>query len=424
MVLPTGVRLLCQPIDSVRSVAVGVWVEAGGIFESTAEGGVAHLLEHLMFKGTEKRDARQIARAIEGRGGHLGAFTEKEFCCYYAVVLDDHLPLAIDVLADIITNHRYDDEQLAREQGVVLEEISDLEDSPGDYVHELLAHGLWPDHPMGASVLGTRESVGALDRQGVRRFWQNHYGPSTTTVAVAGRFAREELMSLVRDELVFSWDGVQPAPLPSLPKGMTRTVVEERQLGQVHLAFGARSDGVVAETRFPMLVLNAALGGGMGSRLFQVIREDHGLAYAVYSHLSQTRSTGFLCVYLATDPSRLDAASGLLSAELASICTHGITEEELQEAKEQIKGALVLSQESTSARMTRLATHELYFGRFYDLDESLALIDKVSGNEVLETARRLFWEQEPVAALVGPVRGEPAGLRDALTASKSVGAPR
>lgn len=413
-ILPGGTRLLCHPMDHVRSVAIGFWVEAGGVFETAGEEGVAHLLEHLMFKGTERRSARQIARALEGRGGHLGAFTEKEFCCYYAVVLDDHLEVAIDVLSDILVHNRFDEEQLSKEKRVVLEEFSDLEDSPEELVHELLPRGLWPGHPMGSSLLGTRESVSHVSGDTIRAYQRLLYGPATLTVAAAGRVDPDRLGFLIEQYLAFPQNGASAREIPGFPPDVCQTIIEQRQVAQVHILLGSRTEGALSETRFPLLVLNAALGGGMGSRLFQVIREEYGLAYSVYSHLSQMRSAGYMAVYLATDGSNAAQASSLLSGELGDVCRNGITAQELSEAKEQIKGALVLSQESTSARMTRLATQELYYGRFMSLDESLSAVDRVTGEQVLEAARRLFWHQDPVAALVGPVDKEPAGLREGL----------
>ncbi len=418
VVFPTGTRLVCEPMDHVRSVAVGFWVEAGGVFEGAHEQGVAHLLEHLVFKGTRRRTAREIARDIEGRGGTLGAFTEKDFCCYYAVVLDEHLPIAVDVLTDVILNHVFDDDQLEKEKGVVLEEISDLEDTPEDLVHELIARALWPEHPLGTGILGTRSSVSSMTVEGVRAFWRRRYAARTVTVAASGRICPDTLASLVEEGLVFAHDGSPDSPVPPLPAHRERFVAEPRPLTQVHLVVGARTQGATAPTRFPLLVLNAALGGGMGSRLFQTIRERHGLVYSVYSHLSQMRDTGMLGVYLATDPSRVGEATRVLGQELSLLCEDGVSPEELREAKEQIKGSLVLSQESTSARMTRLATHELYFGRHMGLDETLDAIDAVRLDEVTEIARSLFWEHDPSIALVGPMDTEPPAIREEIARSK------
>ncbi|MBN1426580.1 insulinase family protein [Candidatus Fermentibacteria bacterium] len=400
---------------------MGLWVEAGGLFEEEHEHGIAHLLEHLVFKGTRRRTARELARAIEGHGGNLGAFTEKEFCCYYAVVLDDHLEIAVDVLCDLILNYLFDESQLAKEKGVILEEISDLEDTPEDLVHDLLAEGLWPDHPIGTGLLGSRESVVAFTGEDIRAFWRRRYAPSTLTVAAAGSIDPTQLRGLFERWLVFEDNGAPRGAPPALPTFQRRTVIAQRSLAQVHLLMGARTAGAVSQSRFPLLVFNAALGGGMGSRLFQTIRETHGLVYSVYSQVAQMRDTGMLGVYLATDPSNLGEASALLSHELGAVCAEGITAEELGEAKEQIKGALVLSQESTSARMTRLATHQAYFGLYMDLDETIAAIDAVRGEEVIEMARSLFWQQEPTVALVGPVGEEPCSLREELTRSREAG---
>jgi predicted Zn-dependent peptidase len=406
-------------MSSVRSVAVGFWVEAGGIYESDGEEGVAHLLEHLIFKGTRNRSAREIARAIEGRGGHLGAFTEKEFCCYYAVVLDEHLEIAVDVLSDIILNHRFTDDQLAREKAVVLEEFSDLEDSPEELAHELLPAALWPNHPLGTSLLGTRESVSRMTRETVRNYWQELYGPDTITVAAAGHVNPTRLLELVDRYFRYPQNGACAREISDIPNDVSPMKVERRQVGQLHLLIGAKTEGALAESRFPLLVLNAALGGGMGSRMFQVIREDGGLAYSVYSHLTQMRTAGYLGLYLATQPAAAVQATELLTRELVDICRNGITAEELREAKEQIKGALVLSQESTSARMTRLATQELYYRRFMSLDEALKTVDCVSGNDVIRIARLLFMDQIPSVTLVGPVTDEPTEIRERIDSLQS-----
>ncbi|TDC57001.1 insulinase family protein [Jiangella ureilytica] len=406
-VLPGGLRIVTEAVPTVRSVAFGIWVGVGSVDEQLTEAGATHYLEHLLFKGTPKRTALDISAAIESVGGEINAFTAKEFTCYYARVLDTDLPLAVDVVSDMVTSSLIAPADVESEREVVLEEIAMRDDDPSDAVHDLLATRMWGDSPLGRSILGTVESITGMARDTVNDYYRRHYLARNMVVAVAGNVRHDDVVALV--EKAFGEAGFldvddSPAPprtggvAPSSGQGVTLLHRPTEQANVVLAVPGlARND----ERRFALGVLNAALGGGMSSRLFQEVRERRGLAYSVYSYASQHAAAGLLGVYVGCQPKKVDQVLELCRTVLADVVRGGITAEELERGKGQARGGLVLGLEDTSARMSRLAKAELVYDELPSVDELIARVDGVSIDQVADLARALL-PATPTLAVVGP----------------------
>ncbi len=417
-VLPGGLRIVTEAVPTVRSVAFGIWVGVGSVDERPTEAGATHYLEHLLFKGTPKRTALDISAAIESVGGEINAFTAKEFTCYYARVLDTDLPLAVDVVADMVTSSLITPADVESEREVVLEEIAMRDDDPSDAVHDLLAGRIWGDSPLGRSILGTVESITGMSRDTVNDYYRQHYLARNMVVSVAGNVRHDDVVALV--EKAFGAAGYldsddDPAPAriggdaPSSGHGGVTLLHRPTEQANVVLAVPglARND----ERRFALGVLNAALGGGMSSRLFQEVRERRGLAYSVYSYASQHAAAGLLGVYVGCQPKKVDQVLELCRAVLAEVVTGGITAEELARGKGQARGGLVLGLEDTSARMSRLAKAELVYDELPSVDQLIARVDAVSIDQVTDLARALL-PAAPTLAVVGPF--ESAGRFEAV----------
>ncbi|TDD68713.1 insulinase family protein [Jiangella aurantiaca] len=416
-VLPGGLRIVTEAVPTVRSVAFGIWVGVGSVEEQPAEAGATHYLEHLLFKGTPKRTALDISSAIESVGGEINAFTAKEFTCYYARVLDTDLPLAVDVVADMVTSSLIAPVDVESEREVVLEEIAMRDDDPSDAVHDLLAGHMWGDSPLGRSILGTVDSISGMSRDTVNDYYRRHYLARNMVVAVAGNVRHDDVVALV--EKAFGAAGFldgddEPAPArtggvaPSSGRGVTLLHRPTEQANVVLAVPGlARND----ERRFALGVLNAALGGGMSSRLFQEVRERRGLAYSVYSYASQHAAAGLLGVYVGCQPKKVDQVLELCRTVLADVVRGGITPEELERGKGQARGGLVLGLEDTSARMSRLAKAELVYDELPSVDQLIARVDAVTIDQVTELARTLL-PATPTLAVVGPF--ESAGRFEAV----------
>ncbi|MFO7274257.1 MAG: pitrilysin family protein [Bacillota bacterium] len=402
--LPNGLRVVTESIDHVRSAAVGVYVGAGSLYESPAEMGVSHLIEHMLFKGTERRTALEIARAIEGRGGALNAYTAKEYTCYYARVLDEHLPVALDVLADMILNSRFDPEDLAREKDVICEEIRMYDDVPDDLVHDLFAGALWRGHALGRPIVGTVERVQAMSRDEILAYKNRHYVPANMVIAAAGHLEHERVVEWV-DKLFGPLPPAshgRPAPeAPPDPKGPA-IVVRQKDIEQAHLVLGTAALSLDDPNIYTLYVLNAIVGGSSSSRLFQEVREKRGLAYSVYSYHSVYRSAGAFGVYAGVSPRMVGSTLDLVISLLMELGQNGVTEAEVAEAREQLKGQLMLGLESTSSRMSRLGRGELIRGHVRSPDEVIALVDAVTLEQVNALAHRLFVEESRVLAAVVP----------------------
>ncbi|MEE9155247.1 MAG: pitrilysin family protein [Gemmatimonadota bacterium] len=400
--LPDGLVVLSEDVPGVRSVAAGIWVRWGASHDPAEVMGISHLIEHMVFKGTEKRSARQIALEIEGIGGTLDAYTTREHTAYYARVLEEHLPIALDVLADLVSAPLFRDQDLAVEKQVVLEEIAGVEDTPEDLVFELHARALWGDHAYGNPVLGTAETVKAIGCADLQRFWQAAYRPSGLVIAVAGKVRHEELLDLVMRALPKD-SGSDDAPgVPEPTAESPGDVGYSRESAQAHICLGSPIFAHNDKRRYAANLLSMSLGGGMSSRLFQRVREELGLAYAVYTFQSFYSSAGVSGVYVATRPETAALARDEVLNELASIATAGLMDTELEAVKNQAKGQIMLSLESTSSRLHRLAAMPIYDEPFRTLDELSSLIDAVSVEEVAELSRTYYAPERQTIVRLGP----------------------
>jgi len=410
-VLPSGLRIITESMPQVRSVSFGIWAAVGSRDESPSLAGSSHYLEHLLFKGTKRRSALEISAAVDAVGGEMNAFTAKEYTCYYARVLDADLALAVDVICDMVTSSLIRSEDVESERGVILEEIAMHDDDSSDAVHNLIASGMWGDSPLGRPIDGTAESIKRLTRRQIYGYYRRRYRPETLVVAVAGNVDHGTVVRLVEE--AFERAGVtgeaEPVPPriggppPRASRGAVRVL--ERPTEQANLVLGIPGISRTDDRRFVLGVLNAALGGGMSSRLFQEIREKRGLAYAVYSFASNYADTGMMGVYAGCLPSKVDDVLALCRDELVKVAEHGITEAELQRGKGQLRGSLVLGLEDTGSRMGRLAKAELVYGELLSVDQVLAQIDAVTLDDVRQVAKDLLLETEPSLAVVGPFDG-------------------
>jgi predicted Zn-dependent peptidase len=388
-VLDNGLTIITERMDHVRSASVGIWVRSGSRHEPAPLNGISHFIEHTLFKGTRNRTSREIAVESDAIGGNVDAFTSREVASYYVKVLDEHLPRAFDLLADLITAPLFAKEELDRERNVVMEEIKMVEDTPDDLVHEVFVANFWPDHPLGRSILGTANTLATFDHDRVSDFFSNVYVPRNLVVAGAGSIDHREFVEMVSRAL----GGLEDRPVKlaaAVPLHATRQVVLDKDLEQTHLMLGTSCPPMISEDRYVVHILNVILGGGMSSRLFQTIREDHGLAYAVYSGVNAYTDAGYLSVYAATSPEQVNDVISLSMAEFNKLKSEPVTEPELLRAKDQLKVSIMLSLESTSARMSNLARQEIFFGRQSTLDEILERIDRVTIDDVQRVAGEVF----------------------------------
>jgi predicted Zn-dependent peptidase len=405
-VLNNGVRLVSEDIPHVRSVSLGIWIGSGSRYEEPREHGVSHFLEHLFFKGTANRTAKEIAESLESVGGQLNAFTTKEYTCLYAKVLDEHLDLAIDVLSDMFFNSLFTGEDIAKEKRVVLEEISMYEDAPDELVHDLFNQAAWPAHPLGRPILGTAESVSALAREQVVDYYRRHYIPSRIVIAAAGNLDHEVL----KDKLGPIFSASEGRPLKNAittPKAVASVRFHEKDTEQVQICLGVPGLAQEDDDIYVLHVLNNVLGGGVSSRLFQEIREERGLAYSVYAYHTSHIDTGLFVVYAGTSPASAPEVTELLVGEMAKIRDNGITAAELARTREQIKGNLFLGLESVSSRMNRLGKSEICFNRMITPEEVIDRIAAVTLDDVYRVANKLFRRKNFSLTTVGP---EPIAL--------------
>ncbi|MSR06897.1 MAG: insulinase family protein [Gemmatimonadetes bacterium] len=398
-----GVTVLSEQIRSVRSVAVGMWVKTASVHEAPGKMGVSHLLEHMVFKGTERRSARDIALELEVRGGSLDAFTSRDHTSFQSRTLDDDLPLALDVLTDLVRNPVLRQADLELERRVVLEEISIVEDTPDDLVFDLHSATLWPDHPYGFPILGTRDTVGSLAADDLKALHQRAYHPRHVVIAAAGNLDHQVLLNLLAK---CGWFTFEPGPdavaVPSVPAGVRGTKRVMRDSAQTHIVMATDTVPYRDQRRYPILLINTVLGSGMSSRLFQRVREELGLAYAVYAFQSFYRHSGLSGVYVGTHPSSAQKAMDAIAVELNRLADEGLTAEALAEAKQQVKGQITLSLESPSARMHRLAGLTLYEEPYRTIDQTLAEIDKVSTGDIAAVADEFFRADRQTVAWLGP----------------------
>jgi predicted Zn-dependent peptidase len=388
-VLENGLTVISEQMNHVRSASVGIWVRSGSRHEAADINGISHFIEHTLFKGTSSRTSREIAVESDAIGGHVDAFTSREVAAYYVKVLDEHLPRAFDLLADLVTAPLFDNGELDRERNVVLEEIKMVEDTPDDLVHEVFVANFWPDHPLGRSILGTADTLATFDHKRVAGHFDSVYAPRNLVVAGAGNLGHDQFVEMVERYLGSLND--RPVSLTaSAPSYAARRVIINKDLEQAHLVLGMRCPSMISDDRYTMHVLNVILGGGMSSRLFQTIREDHGLAYAVFSGIGAYTDAGYLSVYAATSPDQLSEVIKLSVEEFDKFKREAVSDAELQRAKDQLKVSIMLSLESTSARMSNLARQEIFFGRQFTLDEMLERIDSVRTEDVQRIAGEIF----------------------------------
>lgn len=403
--LPNGLTILTEEMPLVRSVAVGIWVKTGSRVEPETLNGISHFIEHMVFKGTVNRTAEEIAREGDALGGQLDAFTTKELVCFNARVLDEHLPRAFDILADLVRSPVFLDADIDKERSVVMEEINMEEDNPDYLVHELFTQNFWRDHPIGRPILGTRQTLRGFNHKVVEEFFRRWYVPSQMLVAAAGHLEHDRFVELVAkefDDLKAHPDGYQdwtPQPQARI------TARSKRELEQIHLCVGVPCYPVVHEKRYALSLLNNILGGGMSSRLFQKIREREGLAYAVFSDVQAYRDTGCLTVYAGTSRETARQALHLILREFTRLKEEPVSADDLRRAKDTLKAGLMFSLESTNARMHKLAREEMYFGRTLSADEILAGVEGVTPEQLQAAARDFFQPEQLGVTLLGQLDG-------------------
>ena len=406
-VLPGGLRVISEHMAGVRSASIGVWVGVGSRDETPSLHGCSHFLEHLLFKGTEERTALDISVELDAVGGEFNAFTAKEYTCFHARVLDEDLPLAVDVLGDMLTSSRLAAEDVEAERDVILDEIAMHDDDPDDVAHNLFAAQAWGDTPLGRPIAGTEESIATLRRDQIARFYERHYRPATVVVAAAGNIDHAALVRQVKKSFGRGgWLDREEKPVPPRHAARTRRVTPgvvqaRRPFEQVNVVLGVEGLTRHDERRFTLGVLNTALGGGTSSRLFQEVREHRGLAYSVFSFASHHADSGLVGVSVGCLPSKLDDVLAVVRAELAKVAADGITAEELARGKGMLRGGLVLGLEDSGSRMSRIGKAELVHDQLLSIDEVMARIDAVTLEEVRELAAELFARGE-VLAVVGP----------------------
>jgi predicted Zn-dependent peptidase len=408
-VLPNGLIVLTERMEHLRSVAMGVWIKSGSRCESAELNGISHFVEHMLFKGTKSRSAQRIAREMDSIGGNLDAFTSKETICFNVKSLSDHVPIALDVLTDMVLNPTFALPDIERERGVILEEIKIDEDNPDVLVHELFTQSFWKGHPLGKPILGTTETVGRFGQQQLFGYHGDRFHGGNMVFSAAGNLDHDRFVAAVEEKLSALEGGEAPQEL-SAPEPSARIILRNKKaLEQVQICLGVPAPRVTDDSRYATSILNTVLGGGMSSRLFQTIREERGLAYSVYSDMSPYRDTGNFCVYAGTSGSKALEVIDLIMAEFRNLKEIPISAEELTRAKDQMKGNILMGLESSNARMANLARQEMYFQQFYSVDEIIARIEEVDAGQVQAMAQRLFEPERIAVTLLGRLDGVKLG---------------
>jgi predicted Zn-dependent peptidase len=404
-VLPHGLTVITEQMEHIRSASIGIWLETGSRDEAPQSNGISHFIEHMVFKGTKHRTAEEIARQVDSIGGNMDAFTSKECICFNVKVLDEHVPLALEILSDLVLYPNFTDEDIARERGVILEEIKMDEDNPDYLVHEIFTQNFWKDHPLGKPILGTKETVKKFERQAVLDTYAHSFAPGNIIVAAAGHLNHDQFVDLV----VKHFEHLKPAQNgfhSAAPKIVPRIVLRNKKaLEQVQLCIGVPAYPIAHEKRYAGYILNTLLGGGMSSRLFQNIRERQGLAYSIYSDLNPYRDTGCMAVYAGTSLASATKVVQAVVSEFRNLKNEPVPEEELRRSKDQMKGSLMLSLESSTARMSNLARQEMYFDRFQDLDELVLKIEAVTADDLQSLAQEFFKTESVAVTALGNLSG-------------------
>ena len=394
-----GVRIVLENIPTVRSAAIGVWIKTGSRNETPELNGVSHFLEHMFFKGTTTRNAREIAESFDSIGGQVNAFTSKEYTCYYAKVMDNHASYALEILADMFFNSTFDEEELKKEKNVVYEEIKMYEDTPDDIVHDLLSKAVYENHPLGYPILGTESTLETFNSETLKKYVHDMYTPDKVVISIAGNV--DEKMIQEVESYFGSYQGGEERLELVKPSFHENRITRKKETEQAHLCLGFKGLEIGNDKTYSLVTLNNILGGSMSSRLFQEVREQRGLAYSVYSYHSSYQDTGLVTIYGGTGTSQLDSLYDTIQETLATLKRDGITEKELRNSKEQLKGSLMLSLESTNSRMSRNGKKELMLGEHRSLDDIIVKIDEVTEDSVNELANRIFTEHS--LSLVSPL---------------------
>ncbi len=404
-VLPHGLTIITEQMEHIRSASIGIWLETGSRDETPQSNGISHFIEHMVFKGTKHRTAEEIARQVDSIGGNMDAFTSKECICFNVKVLDEHVPVALEILSDLVLHPTFTAEDIARERGVILEEIKMDEDNPDYLVHEIFTQNFWKDHPLGKPILGTKETVKKFERQTVLDTYSHRFAPGNIIVAAAGHLDHDHFVDLV----VKHFEHLKPAQNgfhSPAPKIVPRIVLRNKKaLEQVQLCVGVPAYPIAHEKRHAGYILNTLLGGGMSSRLFQNIRERQGLAYSIYSDLNPYRDTGCMAVYAGTSLASATKVVKAVVNEFRNLKAEPVPEEELRRSKDQLKGSLMLSLESSTARMSNLARQEMYFDRFQDLDELVEKIEAVTAADLQSLAQEFFKTESVAVTALGNLSG-------------------
>ncbi|MDQ1003713.1 putative Zn-dependent peptidase [Neobacillus niacini] len=403
-----GVRIVLENIPTVRSVAIGVWIGTGSRNENPQTNGISHFLEHMFFKGTTTRSAKEIAESFDSIGGQVNAFTSKEYTCYYAKVLDTHAQFALDVLADMFFNSTFVEEELNKERNVVLEEIKMYDDTPDDIVHDLLSRAIYGDHPLGYPILGTEETLNTFTGDTLKEYIHNHYTPENVVISIAGNVSESFIKEV--EKYFGSYEGGKSSITENIPTFHSNRLTRKKETEQAHLCIGFEGLKIGHEDVYSLIILNNILGGSMSSRLFQEVREQRGLAYSVFSYHSAYQDNGVVTVYGGTGAKQLDVLFETIQETLDKLKQDGITEKELINSKEQLKGSLMLSLESTNSRMSRNGKNELLLKRHRSLDEIIEQIDQVTKQSVDGMATSVFTNKYSVS-LISPDGELPKNLR-------------
>jgi len=396
-----GIRVVTENISHVRSISLGIWFKVGSRWEDKNSNGISHVIEHMVFKGTKKRNAREIAQSMESVGATLNAFTTKEATCFYAHFLDEYLPVAVDVLSDLTCHPRFSPTALEREKQVIIEEINSLEDTPDELVHEYFQNNLFEEHPLSYSILGSRDTIQTMKRKDITNFWRKNYTSDRIVVAAAGNVNHNTLTDYVENAFCFNSPINGELVFNGFKQGRKLDIIKKK-VTQAHICTGNRGIPYGDRRKYALMVLNVLLGGGMSSRLFQNIRERLGIAYNIYSFLDFYEDTGVFGTYIGTEKEDIDKIMELIVKEIKKFKKNRVSNEEIEMAKSQLKGHLMLGLESTESRMTRLARMEMYLGDYINLDRVLKDIENVRKSEVVELARELLADEEMHTTMIVP----------------------
>ncbi|MCK5126708.1 MAG: insulinase family protein [candidate division Zixibacteria bacterium] len=402
-VLKNGLRVISERIPSVRSISIGIWMHVGSRDEDQPINGISHFIEHMHFKGTKKRNALQIARDLESRGGAINAFTSREHTCYYARILNNHLPLAMDILGDILNHSTFTPGNIKKEKSVILEEIKDIADSPGEYIHDLFATEVWPSHSLGRPIMGSAANITNLSRSSVMNYISQHYHSGNIVIAAAGDVSHAKLVELVKK--YFKWPKNSQVTKSTIPlnKGVKLKAFKS-DTQQSHVCIGFPSISFEEEGRYGILAANNILSGGMSSRLFQNVREKNGFCYTIYSYQEFFRDIGLFGVYFGADKKYVGKASELVLKELKRLKEKTLTPTEVRQIKDQLKGNLMLSLESTTNRMNRIARQEVMLGEYIDLDETCRNIEKITAKQIRDVVNKIFNADRLTCVTLGPTK--------------------